>query len=108
MKALTEALGTPALYWQTPLGNASQNNTADHYQDNRVDYFFGGSAAGVESTAPTTVAAHWSELAAAHVIGVAFGAGEGDADHARDRRRLPGLEDQGLRLGRRPASLPVS
>jgi hypothetical protein len=78
VKALTEALGTPALYWQTPLGNASQNNIADHYQDNRVDYFFGGSAAGVESTAPTTVAAHWSALAAAHVIGVAFGAGAGD------------------------------
>ena len=77
VKALTEALGTPALYWQTPVGNASQNNTADHYQDNRVDYFFGGSAAGVESAAPTTVPAHWSALAAAHVIGVAFGAGEG-------------------------------
>ena len=77
VKALTEALGTPALYWQTPLGNASQNNTADHYQDNRVDYFFGGSAAGVQSAAPTTVPAHWSALAAAHVIGVAFGAGEG-------------------------------
>jgi hypothetical protein len=77
IKALTEALSVPALYWQTPLGNASQNNTADHYQDNRVDYFFGGSAAGVESTAPSTVPAHWSELAAAHVIGVAFGAGEG-------------------------------
>ena len=107
VKALTEALGTPALYWQTPVGNASQNNTTDHYQDNRVDYFFGGSAAGVESAAPTTVPAHWSALAAAHVIGVAFGAGAGDADHARDRRGLPGLEDQGLRLGRRPASLPV-
>ena len=77
IKALTEALGTPALYWQTPVGNASQNNTADHYQDNRVDYFFGGSAAGVESGAPTTVPAHFSALAAAHVIGVAFGAGEG-------------------------------
>jgi hypothetical protein len=77
VKALTEALGTPALYWQTPVGNASQNNTADHYQDNRVDYFFGGSAAGVESAAPTTVPAHWSALGAAHVIGVAFGAGEG-------------------------------
>jgi hypothetical protein len=75
VKALTEALGTPALYWQTPLGNASQNNTTDHYQDNRVDYFFGGSAAGVQSGAPSAVPAHWSALAAAHVIGVAFGAG---------------------------------
>jgi len=78
VKALTEALGTPALYWQTPIGNASQSNTTDHYQDNRVDYFFGGSAAGVGSTTPTTVPAHWTELAAAHVVGVAFGAGAGD------------------------------
>jgi hypothetical protein len=78
VKALTEALGTPALYWQTPLGNASGNNTSTHYQDNRVDYFFGGSAAGVDSAAPTTVPAHWSALAAAHVVGVAFGAGAGE------------------------------
>ena len=78
VKALTEALGTPALYWQTPVGNASQNNTTDHYQDNRVDYFFGGSAAGVQSASPKTVPAHWSALAAAHVIGVAFGAGAGE------------------------------
>jgi hypothetical protein len=62
VKALTEALGKPALYWQTPLGNASQNNTANHYKDNRVDYFF----------------AHMTELAGAHAIGVAFGAGAGD------------------------------
>jgi hypothetical protein len=88
IKALTEALGTPALYWQTPLGNASQNNMASHYQDNRVDYFFGGSAAQVESTAPVTVPAHWRELAASHVVGVAFGAGaaeqttpDTDGDH---------------------------
>jgi hypothetical protein len=75
IKALTEALGTPALYWQTPLGNANQNNMTNHYQDNRVDYFFGGSAAQVESGTPVTVPSHWSELAASHVIGVAFGAG---------------------------------
>jgi hypothetical protein len=60
--ALTEALGKPALWWQTPLGNASQNNTANHYKDNRVDYFF----------------AHMGELAAAHGVGAAFGAGAGD------------------------------
>jgi hypothetical protein len=61
VKALTEALSKPALYWQTPLGNASQNNTTDHWQDNRVDYFFG----------------HMNELAAAHAVGAAFGAGAG-------------------------------
>jgi hypothetical protein len=62
VKALTEALSKPALYWQTPLGNMSQNNTTNHWQDNRVDYFFG----------------HMSELAAAHAVGAAFGAGAGD------------------------------
>ncbi len=62
VQALTEALGKPALYWQTPLGNASQNETTNHWQDGRVDYFF----------------AHMSELAAAHAIGVAYGAGAGD------------------------------
>jgi hypothetical protein len=59
VKALTEALSKPALYWQTPLGNGNQNNTTNHYTDNRVDYFL----------------AHMSELAAAHAIGAAFGAG---------------------------------
>src|SRR5580698_6997029 len=78
IKALTEALGVPALYWQTPLGNSMQNNTMNHYKDNRVDYFFGGSASQVESAAAVTVPSHWSELAAAHVVGVAFGAGNGD------------------------------
>jgi hypothetical protein len=77
IKALTEALGVPALYWQTPLGNASGTNMNNSYKDNRVDYFFGGSASQVQSGAAVTVPAHWSELAAAHVVGVAFGAGAG-------------------------------
>jgi hypothetical protein len=62
VKALTEALNKPALYWQTPLGNTSLNNTPNHYQDNRVDYFF----------------ANMPQLAAAHAVGVAYGAGAGD------------------------------
>jgi hypothetical protein len=78
IKALTEALGTPALYWQTPLGNAAQSNVANHYKDNRVDYFFGGSASQVQSATAVTVPSHWRELAAAHVVVVAFGAGAGD------------------------------
>jgi hypothetical protein len=66
--------------WQIPLGNTvmrAENNTNDHYQDNRVDYFFGGNAAMPESMPPVAVPAHWSQLAAAHVIGVAFGGGAG-------------------------------
>jgi hypothetical protein len=62
VKALTEALNKPALWWQTPLGNSAQNNTPNHYQDNRVDYFMG----------------NMSQLAAAHGVGAAFGAGAGD------------------------------
>jgi hypothetical protein len=77
IKALTEALGVPALYWQTPLGNSAQNNTTNHYKDNRVDYFLGGSASQVESGAPVTVPSHLGKLATAHVVGVAFGAGAG-------------------------------
>jgi hypothetical protein len=75
--ALTEALGVPALYWQTPLGNSMGTNTNNSYKDNRVDYFFGGSASQVESGAAVTVPPHWTGLAAAHVVGVAFGAGAG-------------------------------
>jgi hypothetical protein len=62
VKALTESMSKPALYWQTPLGNANQNNTANHYKDNRAAYFL----------------SHMSELASAHAIGAAFGAGAGD------------------------------
>jgi hypothetical protein len=62
VKALTEALAKPALYWQDPLGNANQNDTKNHWKDNRVQYFF----------------AHMSELAGAHAIGAAFGAGDGN------------------------------
>jgi hypothetical protein len=57
--ALAEAVGKPNLWWQTPLGNALQNNTTDHWQDNRVQYFFG----------------HMNEMAAAHGVGVVYGAG---------------------------------
>ncbi len=39
-----------------------QNNTTNHWQDNRVQYFFG----------------HMNEMAAAHGIGVVYGAGAGD------------------------------
>jgi hypothetical protein len=67
--ALTEAMGKPALYWQTPLGNMMVPDVCPEpssgtitWHDNRVDYFL----------------THMGELAAAHVIGAAFGAGAGD------------------------------
>jgi hypothetical protein len=61
-KTLTERVGRPLVWWQIPIGNMSQNNTIDHWQDNRVDYFF----------------AHMAELAASHVVAIAYGAGIGD------------------------------
>jgi hypothetical protein len=60
-QALAENLSLPVFYWQVPLGNAQQNNTDQHYVDNRVDYFY----------------AHPAELAAAHVAGMLYGAGDG-------------------------------
>jgi hypothetical protein len=50
--------------WQIPEGNQyfdTENNTDGHYQDNRAEYFFG----------------HIPELAAAGIVGLLFGAGNG-------------------------------
>ena len=58
-KAVAEAVGKPLLYWQIPVGDMNQNNTTDHWQDNRVQYFFD----------------HPDELAAAHAVGAVFGSG---------------------------------
>jgi hypothetical protein len=61
IKAVAEGLGLPVILWQIPVGNMSQTNTTDHWQDNRLEYFF----------------AHMDEVAAAHVAGLFFGAGMG-------------------------------
>ena len=57
--ALAEQVGKPVLWWQLPVGNMGLSDTTGHWKDNRVDYFF----------------AHPDEVAAAHGIGMAFGAG---------------------------------
>jgi hypothetical protein len=61
--AWTAAIGAhfskPVVVWQIPVGNMQQNNTCDHYQDNRVDYLF----------------AHTADVARANVALIAFGAG---------------------------------
>jgi hypothetical protein len=62
LTALAEAANMPLVDWQLPVGNMSLNNTTNHWQDNRVDYFF----------------AHTQELAATHMVAFAFGAGAGD------------------------------
>ena len=61
VKAVADTVGRPILWWQIPVGNMSQSNTANDWQDNRVDYLFH----------------HASEVVAAGGIGLAFGAGEG-------------------------------
>lgn len=60
--AVTATTQRHAVVWQVPLGNQwsrSENNSAGHYQDNRVEYFF----------------AHPIELRSAGVIAVLFGRG---------------------------------
>ena len=58
-KTLAETMNLPVILWQIPAGNMSQSNVVDHYQDNRLDYFF----------------AHMDEVVAAHIVGLFFGAG---------------------------------
>jgi hypothetical protein len=65
-KTITEAVGKPLVLWQIPLGNMAQNNTLNHYQDDKVDYFF----------------SHMSQVADAHVVGLLFGAGQQDQTSA--------------------------
>ena len=60
--AITQTTGLPLIVWQIPLGNQwfqSVNNTDGHYQDNRIEYFFG----------------HLGELRDAGIIGLLFGSG---------------------------------
>ena len=58
-RALSERLNKPNFWWQLPVGNPALPNSGEQWKDNRVDYFF----------------AHTAELAAAHSVGFAFGAG---------------------------------
>jgi hypothetical protein len=59
-KAMTETVGKPLVLWQIPVGNMAQNNTLNHYQDDKVDYFF----------------SHLAQVADAHVVALLFGAGQ--------------------------------
>ena len=59
-KTMAEAVGRPVVLWQIPVGNMAQNNTLNHYRDDKVDWLF----------------AHLSQVANAHVAGLLFGAGQ--------------------------------
>ncbi len=59
--AVAEAVQKPVVWWQLPVGNEALPDMCNQYRDNRVDYFF----------------AHTDEVARAHGVGFAFGAGAG-------------------------------
>ena len=71
--AATKAAGRSLIVWQIPVGNqyyATENNTDGHYQDNRVEYFFG----------------HLQELAQVGIIGLLFGPGNGGSTEYYDAK----------------------
>ncbi|SHI12931.1 RICIN domain-containing protein [Streptomyces sp. 3214.6] len=59
-KTMAESVGKPVVLWQIPVGNMAQNNTLNHYKDDKVDWFF----------------AHMNQVANAHVAGLFFGPGQ--------------------------------
>ncbi|MFD5536400.1 RICIN domain-containing protein [Streptomyces sp. NPDC127079] len=59
-KTMAESVGKPVVLWQIPVGNMAQNNTLNHYKDDKVDWFF----------------AHMDQVAKAHVAGLFFGPGQ--------------------------------
>ncbi|MFF4800317.1 RICIN domain-containing protein [Streptomyces sp. NPDC001351] len=59
-KTMAESVGKPVVLWQIPVGNMAQNNTLNHYKDDKVDWFF----------------SHMDQVANAHVAGLLFGPGQ--------------------------------
>jgi hypothetical protein len=59
-KTMAETVGKPMVLWQIPVGNMAQNNTLNHYQDDKVDWFF----------------SHLNQVADAHIAALLFGAGQ--------------------------------
>ncbi len=59
-KTMAESVGKPVVLWQIPVGNMAQNNTLNHYKDDKVDWLFG----------------HMDQVANAHVAGLFFGPGQ--------------------------------
>jgi hypothetical protein len=59
-KTMAETVGKPIALWQIPVGNMAQDNTLNHYQDDKVDYLF----------------SHLDAVVDAHVVALLFGAGQ--------------------------------
>jgi hypothetical protein len=64
VKQITDGVGKPMLWWQTPLGvpSATPGGKPGHYRDNRVKYVF----------------SHIDEFVAANGLGAVFGTGAGN------------------------------
>ncbi len=73
VRAVSERMNKPNVWWQLPVGNMNLPNAERRWRDNRVDYFF----------------SHTAELAAAHSAAFLFGAGEG-------RQTTPETDDGNL------------
>ena len=63
---MADLSGKPIVWWQLPVGNASLDNTPQHYRDNLVDWFF----------------AHTAEVAAGGALAMLFGGGQADSTTA--------------------------
>ena len=87
----TRRTHTPVVLWQLPLGDSHENDTLDHYQDNRLQWWLGADSA-----------AHLRATRNAGVIGLLFGAGASG--------NTTQMTDGGLfyRLGRRYEQHPLS
>jgi hypothetical protein len=87
--AVHAATGRGVMVWQIPVGNQwfdTDDNTAGHYQDNRVEYFL----------------SHPAELAASGIVGLLFGAGnpgdtsQTDAEHDGTTNPAPFCTGDGM------------
>jgi hypothetical protein len=75
-KDVSTQVGKPFFLWQLPLGNSYQNNTTNHYKDQRVELLF----------------SHIAEVRDAHVAGMLFGSGQGEQTYVES--------DGGLLIGK--------
>ena len=72
-KDVSTAVGKPFFLWQLPLGNSYQNDTYQHYKDQRVELLF----------------SHIGEVRDAHVEGMLFGSGETAQTNVESDGALP-------------------
>ncbi|HEX2912514.1 MAG TPA: PA14 domain-containing protein [Chloroflexia bacterium] len=77
---ITQATGKRGMLWQVPIGNTvyrTMNNTTNHWQDNKVQYYLGSGNSS-----------HLQDLANSGIIGILWGRGDGQTtsydDSAKD------------------------